>query len=174
MHGSFIIGLKEMIINKYDQDIWLEVLEHAGFEPNYRPLSNQEVNDEEAIVLVKAAIKKLNLGERAFGEIFGRFWIHQFAREKYFAFFSAYKSFKEFLMQINELHNRLTANLKRANPPRFEIRWENPFTAIIFYISKRQMVHIAVGLLKALGEYYHEDIQVFKIESNQIKILFKS
>jgi hypothetical protein len=78
------------------------------------------------------------------------------------------------LNQLNELHQRLTANLKKASPPRFEIKWENPITVLIYYVSKRQMIHVAVGLLKALGEYYHEEIQVFKIDTNQIKVLFKT
>ncbi len=173
MHGSFIVGLNEMIINKFDKEIWLEILEAAGFEPNYRPISNQEVNDDEALVLIKASIKKLNLGERAFGEMFGNYWIKSFAKEKYFAFFAAYKNVRDFLNDINVMHSRLTANLKNPLPPRFEITWENPQTAVLFYQSKRQLGHIAVGLLKALGDYYHEEISVFKVDANQIRILFK-
>lgn len=174
MHGAFIVGLNEMVVKKFGNDLWSEILESAGFEPNYRPISNQEVIDDEALLLIKASIKKLNLGERAFGEMFGNYWIKQFAKEKYFAFFSAYKNVRDFLNEINSMHSRLTANLKNQNPPRFEITWENPQTAVLFYHSKRQLGHIAVGLLKALGEYYREEISVFKVDTNQIRVLFKA
>jgi len=172
MHGAFVVGLNELVVNKYGKDIWLEILESAGFDANYRPLSNLEVNDNEAVLLVKAATKKLNLGDKVFGEVFGNYWIKYFAKEKYFAFLDAFKNVKEFLKQINEIHRKLTANLKNHKPPFFEFQWESPQIVIISYHSQRQLIHIAVGTLNALGEYYRDDIAVYKIEANKIKVIF--
>ena len=92
MHGAFIVGLKEMITNRFDESFWHEILQDAGFEPDYYPLSNKELEDLKALLLIKTAAKKLNLGDRRFGETFGNYWIKNFAREKYFAFFDAFKS----------------------------------------------------------------------------------
>jgi hypothetical protein len=174
MHGAFVVGLNEMVTYKYGKDVWSEILELAGFEPNYRPLSNQEVNDKEAVFLVKTITKKLNLGDKLFGEVFGDYWIKRFAKEKYFAFLDAFKSVKDFLEKINEIHQKLTENLNNHKPPVFDIQWENTQSAAITYISDRQLIHIAVGTLKALGEYYHDEISVFKVDTNKIKVLFKN
>jgi len=174
MHGAIIVGLKELIINRFDESFWFEILEEAGFESNYHPLSNHEIDDAEALALIKASSKKLNLGDRKFGETFGNYWIKTFAREKYFAFFDAFKSSKEFINQLSDLHQKLTANLKKTKPPFFEINWENPHTVLINYISDRNLIHMAVGLLKALGDYYNEEISVYRVEANQIKVFFKT
>lgn len=174
MHGSFIVCLKEMIVSKFDESFWIEALENAGLEASFRPVSNIEIEDEIAIKIVKSSIKKLNMDERRFGEIFGNYWINEFARQKYFAFFDACKDVKGFLAQLNKIHQKITENLKNQKAPTFSISWENPLTAILEYKSARGFIHIAVGLLKALGNYYNEDIAVYRIDNNKIKLFIKS
>lgn len=173
MHGVFIVGLKDMIINRFDESFWDEILDEAGFEPDYYPISNQEISDDKALTLIKAAVKKLNMGEKNFGEAFGNYWIKTFAREKYFAFFDAFKSSKGFIDYLSEMHSKLSANLTHKKPPVFEIKWENHHTVLINYVSDRNLIHIAVGLLKALGDFYNEDISVYRVAANQIKVFYK-
>jgi len=170
MHGSFIVCLKEMMINKFDESFWLEALEHAGIENTFHPVSNKEVPEAIAQKIIKSSIKILHVEERLFGEMFGNFWINQFANKNYFAFFDSCKSVKEFLGQINKIHQKITSNLPKPNPPIFAITWENPNCALIDYNSIRGLVHFAVGLLKALGNYYKEEISVYRIEKNRIKL----
>lgn len=174
MHGAFIVGLKEMIINRFDESFWHEILYDSGFEPDYYPLSNKELEDLKALLLIKTAAKKLNLGDRRFGETFGNYWIKNFAREKYFAFFDAFKSSKDFINNLSVMHKNLTRGLAHPKSPVFEINWEGPHTAMITYKSTRSLIHIAVGLLKALGDFYNEEISVYRVENNQIKVFFKS
>jgi hypothetical protein len=133
MHGAFIVGLKEMIVNRFDENFWQEILREANFEPDYHPLSNKELVDRDALLLIKAAAKKLNLGDRKFGETFGNYWITNFARKKYFAFFDAFKSLSDFINQLSETHQKLTSNLKDPKPPVFEIKWESVHNAMINY-----------------------------------------
>ncbi len=173
MHGAFIVGLKEMIINRFDESFWFEILQDADFEPDYHPISNHELDEAKALLLIKGAAKKLNLGDRKFGETFGNYWIKVFAREKYFAFFDAFKSSKDFINQLNEIHQKLTSNLQHPTPPVFEITWETPHSAVILYKSNRGLIHIAVGLLKALGDYYNDEISVYRVENKGIKVFFK-
>jgi hypothetical protein len=174
MHGSFLVCLKEMITSKFDESFWNEALENIGLNKLFRPVSNIEVEDETGIKILKSCIKKLNLDERRFGEIFGNYWINEFARQKYFAFFDACKDVRTFLGQLNSLHQKITQNLKDQKAPSFTISWENPLTAIIEYKSTRGFIHIAVGLLKGLGNYYSEDIAVYRIDNNKIKLFIKS
>ncbi len=174
MHGAFIVGLKEMIINRFDESFWLEILHDADFEPDFHPVSNHELDDAKALLLIKIAAKKLSLGDRKFGETFGNYWIKNFAREKYFAFFDAFKSSKDFINQLSEIHKKLTGNLQNPMPPIFEITWETPHSALVIYKSNRGLIHIAVGLLKALGDYYNEEVSVYHVENNGIKVFFKS
>lgn len=173
MHGAFVVGLKEMIIHRFDENFWQEIVEEAGLELGFYPLSNRELEEKEAMNLVKAAAKKLNLGDRKFGEAFGNYWIKNFARQKYFAFFDAFKSSKDFINQLSEIHKKLTENLTQPQPPFFEINWENEHSVLINYQSDRALIHFAVGLLKALGDYYKEEISVYRVEKNQIKVFFK-
>lgn len=173
MHGSFIAGLKEMIIQRFDESFWLEMIESAGLEKDFRPVFNQELDDQKAMKLIKSAIKKLNMDDRRFGEMFGNYWINYFAREKFFAFFDAFKNIRDFLNNLDILHHKITKGLNQPNPPKFEIVWEGPSSVKLKYNSSRGLIHIAVGLLKALGNYYKQEISVYRIEANQIKIFIK-
>ena len=173
MHGAFIVGLKQMIITRFDESFWEEIVEQAGFDGHFHPLSNQELDEDKALELIKLSVKKLNLSHIQFGEVFGNYWIKVFACEKYFAFFDAYKSARDFINHLSEIHKKITGNLKIKKPPTFEISWENPHSVIINYNSNRGLIHIAVGLLKALGDYYNEDISVYRVEANRIKVFFK-
>jgi hypothetical protein len=170
MHGSFIVCLKEMMISKFEESFWFETLEHAGIEKSFHTVSNKEVPEDVAQKIIKSSIKTLNIEERRFGEMFGSFWINNYANTNYFAFFDSCKSVKEFLNQINKIHQKITSNLPKPTPPVFKITWENKNSAIIDYDSQRGLIHIAVGLLKALGNYYKEEISVYRIEKNKIKL----
>jgi hypothetical protein len=172
MHGSFIVCLKEMVISKFDESFWFESLENAGLDKSFYTVSNKEVADDLALKIIKSVIKTLNIEERRFGEIYGNYWINNYASKNYFAFFDSCKSVKEFLEQINIIHRKITANLPKPSPPVFTINWENKNSAIIDYQSKRELIHFAVGLLKALGSYYNEEISVYRIEKNKIKLFF--
>jgi mRNA deadenylase 3'-5' endonuclease subunit Ccr4 len=174
MHGSFIVCLKEMIITKFDESFWIETLHAAGFEPDFHPISNKEIADDQAVKLVKAAVKRLNMDDRRFGEAFGNYWIKYFAKEKYFAFFSAYRNIRDFINNMTAMHKKLTMNLPNPKPPEFDVIWDNEHSATIIYNSTRGFIHVAVGLLKALGDFYHEDIAVFRTELNRIKIFLKN
>ena len=173
MHGVFIIGLKELVINKFDESFWSDIIEQAGLGKDFHPLSNQELADDKAVLLIKTTVKKLNLSDRQFGEIFGNYWIKTFARLKYFAFFDAFKSSRDFINQLSVMHQKLTQNLKEKKSPVFDVSWKNQYTAIINYNSERGLIHIAVGLLKALGDYYNEEISVYRVNTNQIKVFYK-
>jgi hypothetical protein len=170
MHGAFIVCLKEMVISKFDENFWIEALEQAGIDKHFHPVSNKEVADEMALKLIKSTIKRLNMDDRRFGEIFGNYWINQYARKNYFAFFDAHKRVKDFLNNLNKMHQRITAKLSKPTTLSFTITWESSSCAIIDYHSNRGLVHLAVGLLKALGDYYHEDIAVYRIGADRLKL----
>jgi hypothetical protein len=174
MHASFISGLKDLIIHRFDLDVWLDIVESAGFERNINVVGTKELADERAIKLYKSAVKRLHFDDRRFGEIFGHYWINTYAKEKYFAFFNAAKNVAELINQLNLIHTKLTENLENPAPPVFELNWESKHTAIITYRSARELIHFATGLLKALGTFYNEDISVYRIDKDRIKVFLKS
>lgn len=173
MHGAIIVGLKEMITKRFDKSLWEEILIEAGFDKNYHPLSNRELDDELAIRLLNTSQKKLNFSASKFGEFFGSYWINNFARIKFFAFFDAYKSSKDFISNLSAMHITLTAKLKKPSPPQFIVKWENPLTAVIEYKSKRNFIQLATGLLKAITEYYNEEASVYRGEGNFIRVIYQ-
>ena len=123
MHGAFITGFKDLIIQKFDQDVWLDIVENAGFERNINSVGNKELQDGQAIKLIKSAVKRLHFDDRRFGEIFGHYWINTYAKAKYFAFFNAAKNVAELINQLNIIHTKLTENLENQAPPVFELTW---------------------------------------------------
>jgi hypothetical protein len=62
--------------------------------------------------------------------------------------------------------------MKNAHPPRFDYTWKNEKTLIMHYKSQRGLIDFAVGLIKGVGKFYHENLRVAKVGSDQIEIVF--
>jgi methyl-accepting chemotaxis protein len=61
--------------------------------------------------------------------------------------------------------------MKNASPPRF--RYEDRGNKIIIeYISKRGLIELAIGIAKAVGDYYDERIKVNKVSDDKFEIIF--
>ncbi|MCP4721028.1 MAG: hypothetical protein GY860_16360 [Desulfobacteraceae bacterium] len=75
-------------------------------------------------------------------------------------------------MAMDALHVSLTKTIKNAKPPRFEYEWQRENTLIMHYKSHRGLIDFAVGLVKGVGIFYHESLQLKKLGINRIQIVF--
>ncbi|OGW47092.1 MAG: hypothetical protein A2078_05600 [Nitrospirae bacterium GWC2_57_9] len=72
---------------------------------------------------------------------------------------------------MDEVHRITTESIPNAQPPRFEYTWPDNKTLIMKYKSKRNLSVFMVGLVKGVGKYYKESLQVSK-QGDDIKIVF--
>ncbi len=61
-----------------------------------------------------------------------------------------------------------------ARPPHFTMQWQDSRTLLLTYESSRQMADLAVGMLRGVGEFYGEDLEVTRLEGDRIRVVFPS
>lgn len=170
MKGVIVDCLKEMIVKKFNQTAWVEILQKANLTGNLTVYS--DIEDSVVMNLVRTTCRHLNLSLTQAADAFGDYWVNDYATKKFKHFYITNRTAKDFILNIDKMHVTLTNTIKDAAPPRFDYQWKNETTLLITYKSKRTMLDFAVGLLKGVGKYYHEDIQVFKTGVNKIQVNF--
>jgi len=171
MKGVVFIALKEIVKDRYGDKVWDNVLKEANLsrEPIIFPIS--DVEDTLILNIIGAILKVLNMNLHEFAEIFGGYWIKEYANKVYNAFFRDAKSAKDLILKVDDIHKYITKNMKNASPPRF--RYEDRGNKIIIeYISKRGLIELAIGIAKAVGDYYDERIKVNKVSDDKFEIIF--
>jgi hypothetical protein len=105
-------------------------------------------------------------------EAFGDYWVNVYAPNIYRTYFRTAKSAREFLLQMDRVHESVTMNIPNARPPRFSYEWPNDKTLIMKYISGRGMIDILAGCAKGVGKYFGEDVRVRKVGNDRIEVVF--
>ena len=80
---------------------------------------------------------------------------------------------KDFLLKMDKAHFDSTKMLEGARPPRFDYEWVGPKTLIMHYKSQRGLIDIMVGLIKGVGKYFKENLQVRKLDDKRVEIVFE-
>ncbi len=75
---------------------------------------------------------------------------------------------------MDEVHRKVTLNIQNANPPRFDYEWKDEKTLIMTYKSKRNLIEFFIGLIKGVGKYFNEELEVRKLGGNRVEIKFKN
>ena len=96
-----------------------------------------------------------------------------FAPKVYFAYFVGIQSAREFLLKLDAVHSRVTKTIENARPPRFLYEWKDDKTLIMTYKSERGLIDFAIGLIKGVGKYFKEDINVVKVDNDKAKVTFQ-
>jgi hypothetical protein len=172
MKGTIVIAVREMIQEKYGKEAWTKSLLAAGIdkEPTIAPSSM--LDDKVVLDVINAICRTVGCTMQQFGDMFGDYWVNNYAQRLYKAFFFGSKSAKDFLLKMDEVHVNTTRAFPGATPPRFEYEWKNTNTLVMTYKSPRGMMEIFMGLIKGVGKHYGENLQVRRIAPNQVEIVF--
>lgn len=162
----------KLIVSKYGKDKWEQCLEGAGLKKNTPFLPTSDIPDADVLNVVQSACKVLNISLQEVADGFGDFWVNDYARKIYKAYFKKAGSAREFLLNMDNLHNEVTKNIPNAHPPRFTFDWANDKTLIMTYKSDRGMIDFLVGLVKGVGKFFNEDLQVKKVGNDKVQIIF--
>jgi hypothetical protein len=163
--------LKEVVVKEYGMDKW-EELRVASELPTIL-LDSGNVNDDKVIAAFNMAPDILNVSWQKLMDLFAENWTFNYANKIGYGFFlKKHKSAREAIMNMNKIHQMATSNIKDANPPSFDFKWENDNTLYVEYKSQRNLFDICLSCVKALGKYYKENLQITKAGNNKIRIIF--
>ncbi len=172
MKGVIVSCLKELVVTKFGQEKWESSLEAAGFDRKTIFPLTLNVKDEDVLKLVAGVCKTLNITLEQAADAFGEHWVCSYASRYYRQFYQGVFSAKQFLMNMNAVHKTTVKNIADARPPHFSYMWENPKMLLMRYKSPRGLIDFFVGLVRGVGKYYHENLQVYKVGSNRVRIIF--
>lgn len=105
-------------------------------------------------------------------DAFGDYWVNDYAPNIYKSVYNKYKSAREFILGMDDVHMMITQTVTNATPPRFTYNFTDDKTLMVTYKSSRGLIDIYTGLAKGLGRYFNEKLTVTKIDNKTVKIVF--
>jgi hypothetical protein len=172
MKGVIPLALREMILKQFGAEKWKEVLHKAGMAQEPLLLAVGDVEDPVVLKMVHSVCQVLNLSLVQAADAFGDYWVNVYSQKAYRRYYEKCKNAKEFLLQLNSIHQTATQNLPGARPPQFEFQPEGDQALVLTYKSPRGMIDFAVGLIKGVGHFYHENLRITKIAANKVRVVF--
>ena len=172
MKGVIITCLESLVKEQFGQESWEDILEEAGLERHTLFNITSNVEDESVLEIVNATCKVLNLTLPQAADAFGDYWVNVYAPKVYSMYYRKAHSAKEMLLNMDKLHETVTASIPDAHPPRFDYEWQDESTLIMHYKSHRGLIDFFVGLIKGVGKYYNEELSVSKRGETAVEIVF--
>ncbi len=173
MKGVVVDCLASLVNEKYGTDKWREILDGAGVPRFSLFLATQDVEEEKVLDLVTSLTRVLGLTLPQAADAFGDYWVNVYSQKIYSPYYKSCRNAREFLLSVNEIHRKTTAQIKDARPPRFTYEWENDDTLIMHYHSERGLIDFMVGLIKGVGTFYKERLEVEKLSDDKARVRFR-
>src|SRR5262249_2371517 len=136
MKGSVLDCIEMLVSEKFGRPQWEEILSMAGQTRKGGFLPSEDIDDPTVFAVLEALCAKLGLTTEQALDAFGEYWMNIYAPRYYKAYFYGARSAREFLLRMDQVHERLTKNIPNARPPRFQYRWLDNRTLIMEYSSE--------------------------------------
>jgi len=171
MKGTILNCLEELVTQKFGDEQWRLSLKIAELPESRIYGTFEDVPDNEVHSLLKAVSAALGLPLDGVTEAFGDYWSTVYAPRVYEAYYAGAKSSRDLLLHLDNIHAVMTRSLKSARPPRFRYEWRGDKHLVMHYQSNRGLVALMAGLVRGVGKYYGEHLNVSTV-GNAVHIQF--
>jgi hypothetical protein len=159
MHGIVFAELKKFVDTNYDHSVWLELLSASGLNGRtYLP--NLPYPDEELVEIVSQACIRTGASKETLLESFGRFIVPDLLAIFKYTINPTWKTLDLIENVENVIHKAVRINNKGATPPMLKVSRVSKSLIEIVYQSPRKMEHLGVGIIKGIGHYFNEKVDV--------------
>lgn len=172
MKGTIVMAVREMVQQQFGKEVWAKSLVAAGIDKEPAIAPSTMIDDKVVIDVIKGFCRTTGKTMQQFADLFGEYWVTQYAQRMYKTFFMGARNAREFLLKMDAVHVAVTRAFPGSTPPRFEYEWKDANTLVMTYHSSRGMMEIFMGLIKGVGKHYGENLQVRRIASNKVEIVF--
>lgn len=160
MHGMILKGLKDFVVDTYDQETWEAIQEEADVPRTlYVPVT--QYPDEHVFELVEAAVELSGEDASDLLQAYGRSIVPQLV-ETYGVHVDAEWTGLELIENVEAyIHRALRSkNISEFDPPGIDARRVDEDTVVVDYDSDRQLCDVAMGLVAGISEHYGEPLDV--------------
>jgi len=163
MKGVVNKGIQELVETKFDSEVWDKIKASAGCREPFFAIS-EDYPDEMTLALVKAASEITGLSEEEIQVEFGKFWVSHTGKASYPTFYKlAGSTPREFLLNMNRVHEQATHSLRGAMPPRFTCHELPDGRLLMDYHSTRGLCTVFRGLILGVGILFDQDLKVQEV-----------
>lgn len=173
MKGVIANCLCEMVVNRFGQKKWNNILIKSGLPANQQFYNHHDIDDAMILKVVGKTCEELGITLEQAADAFGDYWMTVFAPKKYYAFVLSHSSAKSFLLSMDSVHTKVT-NSENANPPGFTFEELDKNRITMTYLSKRNLEVFWIGLIKGVGNYFKEKIDIKPITKSKVELTFES
>jgi len=165
MKGIINKGIQEMVEAKFGKEAWEKVKSLAGCREPFFAIS-QDYPDELTLNLIKAASQVSGLSEETVQVEYGKFIVPNTLKNYYPIYFKlAGSSPREFLLNMDRIHQQVTRSIPQARPPKFEYEETPDGKLLMHYKSSRGLCAVLKGLTLGVGLYFNQELQVREMAS---------
>lgn len=174
MKGTILFCLEETIQKKYGQEAWQQILEEEKYPPDFSfaKLINQDVDEQKSISIFVASSQVCGVSLQQIFDDFGEYWCLHYAPRVYKVLYSGKKSTKDFITQIDFIHDIVTKRIPNAHPPRFIYKWEADNVLLLTYQSQRGLIDLLISLIKGLDKYFNNQTDIERIDNQHLRLTF--
>ena len=160
MHGIVLSGLKDFVIEEYDEQAWEDIHEAAGLRKRlYVPVTTYP--DEVVLELVDAAAELTGLEVPALLRAFGQFLVPQLLSTYGVHVDREWTGFELIANVETYIHEALRAkSISTFSPPALRTQRLDDRRVAVAYESDRGLCALARGLLEGVADYYDEPLFV--------------
>jgi len=167
MKGIINKGIQELVETKFGSTAWEKVKLGAGCEEPFFAIMN-DYPDDTTFALVKSASEVSGLPLETVMVEYGKFVVPNTLREQYPSYFKlAGSSPREFLLNMDRVHEHVTRSVSKPMPPRFEYEDLPDGRLLMKYGSKRGLCAVLRGLILGVGVLFDQELQVQEISCMQ-------
>ncbi len=160
MKGIINKGIQEMVEARFGAEAWEEVKSLAGCEEPFFAIG-QDYPDELTIALIKAASQVSGLPVETVQVEYGKFMVPHTLKKYYATYFQlAGSSPREFLLNMDRVHEQATRSITGAAPPKFDYEELPDGRLLMHYHSKRGLCPVLRGLILGVGLYFNQEVRV--------------
>ncbi len=172
MKGVIVIALRELVCEKFGKDKWKATLEGAGIHKEPVIMAITDVDDATVLKVVGSLCEVLGITLEQAADAFGEYWVSVYSQKMYPFQYRDVSSAREFILKMDSVHASVIELQEDAHPPRFEYDWKDDHTLVMSYQSHRNLIDFMIGLVRGVGKYYGEELQVTKLDDSRAEVVF--
>jgi len=176
MYGLINEAIKQMVIDTFDQEKWVEVSREAEIkETRFRPF--EQYDDEITAKLVTVISEKISMEAPLLLEEFGKYWVNYAKDSEYSSILNAFATSPvELIKSLDSLHTRLEITFEQLKAPSFYVTTVSDKEILVHYSTERELPlkYFVVGLIKGIFHMFEQTCQINMIEpKNNETAVFK-